>query len=382
MVLHLFIMMSFAKGDTMRSRYYSFFQWDSVWFASIMEDGYKSKVPPVPQDHPITSNVAFLPAYPVSARIIRFVSGMPVALSLLIAAQMATAVFWTYVLLFLRRWQVPFWLSVMTVITILSYPSSFFLLTAYSEPLQMASMLGFFYWMSAGLTRRNWILAAAHGIVMSSSRLVGAPLALLPLMYALFPDHKSGRMVTRWLSLATVSSLGIVAFLLFCKLRFGTFALYFESLRIGWYHETLPWSPFDARLYRMMMPSLPLHGVWELNRFVVPFSAVLIILASLVEVSRKAADRSRDILLRVCFILGAAACLYMPIAGYYTRGLNGLVRYTLPVFTLLVLAFVHQSLTRRWLRTVLLIILPIAAFCMLFWQTELVRGFSNGNWVA
>src|SRR5205814_10627781 len=138
----------------------------------IIDRGYQTIIPPI--DHKVmeVSNVAFFPAYPAFAVLLRNVFNVSTGTALLITAQLAAWGFWTYFFLFCRRWKVAPSLQICGTLLILANPAAFFLVAAYSESLFLMALLGFIYWSTTeGRTAKA--LAATHGLVMSATRIVG-----------------------------------------------------------------------------------------------------------------------------------------------------------------------------------------------------------------
>src|SRR6266513_5240358 len=159
-----------APQEPFLERYSALLQHDSYWFMNIIDRGYQTVVPPV--DHKVmeVSNVAFFPAYPAIAALLRNAFNISTGVALLIAAQLAAWGFWTYFFLFCRRWKVARSLQICGTLLILANPAAFFLVAAYSESLFLMALLGFIYWSTAeGRAAKVW--ASLHGIVMSATRI-------------------------------------------------------------------------------------------------------------------------------------------------------------------------------------------------------------------
>src|SRR5215475_14951544 len=127
-------------------RYSALVQHDSHWFMNIIDRGYQTIVPPI--DHKVmeVSNVAFFPAYPAVAALLRNAFKITTGTALLITAQLAAWGFWTYFFLFCRRWGVPRSLQICGALLIAAHPAAFFLIAGYSESLFLMALLGFIYW--------------------------------------------------------------------------------------------------------------------------------------------------------------------------------------------------------------------------------------------
>src|SRR5207248_3669472 len=189
-----------APEGPLSYRYQSLVQHDGYWFANIVDRGYQTTVPPINHKVMEVSNVAFFPAYPALASLVRSVFRVETETALLIAAQLAAWVFWTYFFLFCERWKLSSTLRFFGALTIAAHPAAFFLIAGYSESLFLMALIGFIYWSSAeGRTAK--ILAAFHGIAMSATRIVGVPCAAFPVVRDLFSKGWSAlRNPRRWLS--------------------------------------------------------------------------------------------------------------------------------------------------------------------------------------
>jgi len=161
-----------APEEPITERYSALVQHDSYWFMNIIDRGYQTIVPPIDHKMMEVSNVAFFPAYPAIAALLRNAFNISTGTALLIVAQLAAWGFWTYFFLLCRRWKVAGSLQICGTLLILANPAAFFLVAAYSESLFLMALLGFIYWSTAeGRTAR--VLAAMHGMVMSATRIVG-----------------------------------------------------------------------------------------------------------------------------------------------------------------------------------------------------------------
>src|SRR5881394_3676968 len=174
-----------APEGTLSDRYSTLVQHDSYWFMNIVDRGYQTIVPPI--DHKVmeVSNVAFFPAYPVIAAGVRYGLNISTRTALLVTAQLAAWGFWSYFFLFCRRWNISPALKICGALLIAAHPAAFFLISAYSESLFLMSLLGFIYW-STTEGRSARVLAVAHGIVMSATRIVGIVCAAFPLVRSAF----------------------------------------------------------------------------------------------------------------------------------------------------------------------------------------------------
>src|SRR5881296_4485038 len=222
-----------APEASLSDRYESLIQHDSYWFINIVDRGFQTIVPPI--DHKVmdVSNVAFFPAYPAIAALFRYGLNIDTGTALLITAQLAAWGFWSYFFLFCKRWNVSPALQICAALLILAHPAAFFLVVGYSESLFLMALLGFIYWSTAE-GRSAKILAAAHGIVMSATRIVGIVCAAFPVVRALFLKgwkglRKPGTLFHQnapAICLTAMATLGALAFFLYCQLRWGNWNMY------------------------------------------------------------------------------------------------------------------------------------------------------------
>src|SRR5881396_366756 len=187
-----------APEGPLSDRYSTLIQHDSYWFMNIVERGYQTIVPPI--DHKVmeVSNVAFFPAYPAIAALLRYGLNIDTSNALLITAQLAAWGFWTYFFLLCDRWSLSPALQFCGALLIVAHPAAFFLIAGYSESLFLMALLGFIYWSSTdGRAARVW--AALHGIVMSATRIVGIVCAGFPVVRSVVRNGWGGlREVRNW----------------------------------------------------------------------------------------------------------------------------------------------------------------------------------------
>jgi hypothetical protein len=232
-----------ARGDSWRDRYLSLWTFDGGWYADILQKGYRTTDPPVTAGH--QSNVAFFPAYPIVARGVMKVLGLSPGVSLLVTAQLAAGVFWGTLLCFLKKWKISSSVSASVIMLIFCHPAAFYLVVTYADSLFMASILLLLLWGShAGNSIPFMIGAAVAGYLASATRIVGAPLAALPVVWAwndLWPSIKTRatlRFLLRRIWPYTLVSLGTafgtISFFLYCAVRFGYWDLYMRTRAAGW----------------------------------------------------------------------------------------------------------------------------------------------------
>src|SRR6059036_2679989 len=217
-----------APEGTLSDRYSTLIQHDSYWFLNIVDRGYQTIVPPI--DHKVmeVSNVAFFPAYPAIAGLFCYALNTDSATALLVTAQLGAWGFWSYFFLFCKRWNVSLALQICGALLIVTHPAAFFLVAGYSESLFLMALLGFIYWSTTeGWAAKIW--AAAHGIVMSATRIVGIVCAAFPLVRSLVSNGWKGlreprarfRQYAAAIGLSAVATLGALFFFIYCQVRWG-----------------------------------------------------------------------------------------------------------------------------------------------------------------
>ena len=232
-----------ARGDSWGQRYLSLWTFDGGWYADILENGYRTTDPPNTEGH--ASNVAFFPAYPIAARWVGKLFGLTPAYALLFTAQFAAALFWWLLLRFLANWDVASSVTMAVVMLIFCHPTAFYLVVTYADSLFMAALLALLAWgPRAGNSVPCMIGAAVAGYVTSTTRIVGAPLAALPVLWEwneLWPALKAR---TRFLTVllrsvpymlvSIATAFGTISFFIYCALRFGYWDLYMRTRAAGW----------------------------------------------------------------------------------------------------------------------------------------------------
>ena len=345
-LLQIFLISFWSQEDDYASVFKGLTQWDSHWYLGIVRQGYQfAGFDKIAYEQ---GNVAFFPGYPLAVTALSRLLRVEPELGLYLIAQLFCWLMWIYLFLLYRLWQIPTLWQVLASLIILVYPSSFYLVVGYSESLFMASLLGFFYW-SMGLDSL-WpsLLAGIHGLVMSATRIVGLPVALVPLL----------RLSRRWFWTAgavVLALLGGLSFFLYCQLRFGRWDLYMEMQRYFTGVQPNYQALFQASTYVLsperwqvlLSPSAPVKdpGLWSdaLSQLFVSVTLGSLIVASLVEGLSILAGRSRRWQEQLGFHLAAWAMFYIAVAGMSPLGQRSMIRYCLPVHILQVLALLHWA---------------------------------------
>ena len=379
-----------APEKPFTERYSALVQHDSLWFMNIIDRGYQTIVPPI--DHKVMeiSNVAFFPAYPAIAALIRNTFNISTGTALLIAAQLAACGFWTYLFLFCRRWEVATSLQICATLLILANPAAFFLVAAYSESLFLMALLGFIYWSTAE-GRAARVLAAIHGIVMSATRIVGLVCAAFPLVRSVFQTGWRGLLKPRkWFResraavvLTTVAACGGIAFFALCQLRWGHWDLYMRTQAAGWGIVPDYLAVLRLESYRWVVPAL--NNPTEMSQLSMTLGAMLFLAIGVCEVV-PAIRRRAGLPARAGIYFCAATVYYLSVSGVACVDMESMMRYEFSAYALIVLALLNFLGQFRmppvWVRvfgTATVALVSATGLCLQGWY---LWNFTRGHWVA
>ena len=379
-----------APEAPISDRYSALVQHDSYWFMNIIDRGYQTIVPPI--DHKVmeVSNVAFFPAYPAIAALLRYGLDIDSNTALLITAQLAAWGFWSYFFLFCRRWNVPQAVQICGALLIAAHPAAFFLVAGYSESLFLMTLLGFIYWSTAeGRSAKFW--AAAHGIVMSATRIVGLVCAAFPVVRSAFETGWRGLFEPReWLrknsaaiGMTLIAACGAVGFFVYSQLRWGQWNIYMRTQAADWGIVPDYLAVFKPGSYRWLVPAL--NNPTEASQISMTLGALLLVSIALCELL-PAILRRAGLPTRIGIYFCAAAIYYLSVSGVACVDMESMLRYEFAVHALIVLAFLNFL---RQFRTppmfagafgiAAVALLSAAGLCVQGWY---VWNFMRGNWVG
>src|ERR1043166_5423652 len=334
-----------APEKPVTERYSALVQHDSYWFMNIIDRGYQTIVPPIDHNVMEVSNVAFFPAYPAVAALLRNAFKISTGTALLITAQLGAWGFWTYFFLFCRRWKVSQALRFCGALLTLANPAAFFLVSAYSESLFLMALLGFIYWSTAnGPTAKA--LAAIHGMVMSAARIVGAVCAAFPIVLSVFRTGWRGLLKPlSWIrenrgaiGLTFVAASGAVPFFAYCQLRWGHWDLYMLTQAAGWGIVPDYLAVFKPESYRWSVPAL--NNPTEASQLSMTLGAVFLVLVASCEMI-PAIRRRAGMPTRVGIYFCAAVIYYLSVSGVACVEMESMLRYAFGAYALIVLAFLN-----------------------------------------
>jgi hypothetical protein len=379
-----------APEGPLSDRYESLIQHDSYWFINIVDRGYQTIVPPI--DHKVmeVSNVAFFPAYPAIAALFRYGLNVDTDAALLITAQLAAWGFWSYFFLFCKRWNVSSALQICAALLILAHPAAFFLVAGYSESLFLMALFGFIYWSTAE-GRSAKVLTAAHGIVMSATRIVGIVCAAFPMVRSLFLKGWKGlreprawfRQYAMAIGLMAVAMLGALFFFIYCQVRWGNWNMYMLTQATGWGIIPDYLAVFKPSSYRWLVPAL--NNPTEASQLSMTLGAVLLVGVALCELLPTIRRRA-GLPVRAGIYFCAAAIYYLSVSGVACVSMESMLRYEFCVHALIVLAFLNflrqfrtPPMLVRAFGIAVVGLLSATGLCVQGWY---VWNFTRGYWVA
>lgn len=363
-------------------RYSTLVQHDGYWFMNIVNRGYETIVPPVSHKVMEVSNVAFFPAYPAIASLLRYGLHLETDQALLITAQAAAWGFWSYFFLFCDRWGLSPTLQFLGALSILAHPAAFFLIAGYSESLFLMALLGFVYW-STSESRRAKVWAALHGILMSATRIVGIPCAMFAIVYSVMT--KGLRPMRQHLPAVTLSILatsGAGLFFIYAQLRWGHWDMYMLTQSAGWGIVPDYLAVFKPSSYHWLVPAL--NNPTEASQMAMTLGGVMFLIVGIGELL--SVRRRTNWQQRVGFYFAAILIYYISVSGVAGVDMESMLRYEFCAHALIVLAFLHflrqfrvPPVLVRAFGTAVVVLGCAAGLSVQGWY---VWNFTRGNWVA
>lgn len=317
-------------------------QWIWMWanldgnhYVSIARDGYYRF------EH------GFFPLYPWLIRVVHDAMGLQFILSGLLITYVSLwlliKVFWNLI-----RIDYPGQKFFPVFVTLISFPSAFFLISVYNDALFLLLALLSFY-----LARKDrWWLAGLCGYLAALTRVTG--LALFPALLV-----ESGLKKKRWFPTLLIP-LGTLTYFSYLQIFEGGWKLFFESMAV-WGQSRFIF-PLQT-LYRYIKIIMTFQ-VFDKTYLVSSLELATIILSLILLVTGRK-------LVRLSYWVYAAAVLLLPVSS---GTLSGLPRYFFHAFPLILI--LNQLLERRRL-------LKVAAIGVFFLIQLLMFGFfSQGQFVS
>jgi len=190
--------------------YHRLLRWDSEWYNIIASQGYSFN-----GDPNVTQTVVFYPLFPLAARGLAELTGLPTTDALLIVANLCALA--AVLLLFkLARDEFGDRVAFLTVALLSFFPASLFLSTGYTESLVLLLMVGFFL----ALQRQRFFLAAALAGLAAATRSSGV--MLMPVLAWALWRHREFRLFARdVVPLALLSTAGLWLYMIYLGASFG-----------------------------------------------------------------------------------------------------------------------------------------------------------------
>lgn len=379
-----------APAGSLGQRYESLVQHDSYWFWNIVDRGYETVLPPIARNLMEASNVAFFPAYPAIASALHWWAGLSTPVALLVTAQGAAWGFWSYFFLFCQRWKVSGLVQFFGASAIAAHPTAFFLVAAYSESLFLMALVGFIYWSTAE-GKLAKALAAAHGIVMTATRIVGIPCAAYLLVRRVFENGWSGlRDVRGWRKrygwsfvLMVVSTFGAAAFFGYCLVRWGRWDIYMLTQEAGWTVRPDYFAILRPSSYHWLAPPWRDPTQWsQMAMTVGAICLVAVVIGEFIPALRHLTAWKK----RTGIYFVAAVTFYLAVTGVASVQMESMMRYQFCAHALIVLAIMHilaesrpRSVPARALGMAMTVLLIVAGIGLQGWW---IWNFTRGGWVA
>jgi len=220
------------------SKNHSFLYWDSAWYVSIAQSGYRFDGNVMHQQ-----NVAFLPALPLVERLM---FALKIPLPLAVDVPCITSAISGILLLYraIAARFAPLW-SATGCALIVASPFSLYFLNGYSESLYLLCF-GAFFW--ALWSRQNPALAALFAGLASAVRPYGLLLTAIWAASLVIEGRREGKtpkeIAGRLLLYGPLCVSGFVVTSLFFYYEFGDLFLY-RNIMVAWVVDTLHGSPGD-----------------------------------------------------------------------------------------------------------------------------------------
>jgi hypothetical protein len=307
-----------------------------------------------------------------------------------VTAQLAAWGFWAYFFLFCDRWRVSPVVQFFGAALVVCHPTAFYLIAGYSESLFLMALFGFMYWSTeSGRTAK--VVAAAHGIVMSATRIVGIPCAAFPVVHTFFRNRLPRRGEWgNWIrqhvaatALMFAAMLGAIGFFAYCAVRWGRWDMYMLTQESGWaiYPDYLAVFKLDS--YRWMLP--PLTDPTQWSQVTMTAGALVFVAVGCIELALMTRGRT-GWQSRMGIYFGAFITYYIAVSGVASVQMESMSRYHFCAHALIVLALMHFLGQVRTLpftvRALGMVTAALACAASLSLQGWWIWNFTRGGWVA
>ncbi len=381
-----------AIEGSLESRYQALSQWDGGWYRLIILEGYHA--PPIQEWRGLHfGTVGFFPGYALSAKVLHQF-GMHTDVAMPLAAQLYAWVMWSYWFVILKRWKLSAWVIAGATLLIVSHPAAFFLVASYSESMCLAGFLGFLFWSQAK-TRWGTLIAILHGFGLTASRIVGAPIALLPIVQKVCANGNTGPSWGRSILMVAGAFLGVGSFFVFCHFRFGYWDMYQKTQELNWQVKPNYACVVDTDLYNPQRiaesireyvshdyyPGTKLDetgyfqtgiGFW--------FFPIVALCEGIALLRGKTGWRER-----LPYWFAATAFFYLAAIAHRERHFGSVTRHYFVAIVPTMLALCHvlsgYRLSRKWLWVIVPLLALLVRWALLY-QYRTLDVYLNGFWVA
>ncbi len=200
----------FCHLDSIKFSNTIWWRWDSDWYGSIVQHGYYLRAG-------LQSNVTFFPLYPLLWKMVALVTKWPNHISALVVSNLLTL--GSFVIFY--RWLSVIWGEVIAkrgLMALAVFPTSFFLISVYSESTLLFLVVSMFLFVERG----KWRLAAFMALLASAARPVG--IFLWPVLFCLwFFKKKNNKTINKVdsLSIIILPPIGLLLFSFYLWVEFG-----------------------------------------------------------------------------------------------------------------------------------------------------------------
>jgi hypothetical protein len=242
---------------------------DANIYAAIAEHGYPGLThQPPPRQYP--PSAAFYPLYPMFLAPFTYLSELVThkaiagqMIGAMLAGAASVVALWALAARVRDRWTAD-----RAVLLYCAFPGAFSFTTLYSEPLAIA--LGALCLLAA--LDRKWLLAGGLGLLSTAehSTMIALSGALgIGALQAIWERRE-------WRALAAplLTPLGMLAYLTYTKVRYGSFHTWFDVEKVYW-HQTNDWANHTLHIVTWTDPATRAHHFFNLLLFVAFWSVVV-----------------------------------------------------------------------------------------------------------
>jgi len=322
-------------------------RYDTAWYILIAMQGY----------YPDT-RIVFPPLYPTLIRLVElFCGGNFVLASVIVSNGFCVVAFFLLYKLIQREWGDK--IATRTLILLAAFPTGFYLIAGYTEPLFLTFTLGAFL---AAFDRR-WLLAGGLAFFASLTRLQGVALCL-PLAWIAYVQYRESgkRALLSRIPVLIGAPLGTLTFVLY--IAYNNLGSMENAYALGWKMASqMPWESVLSYIERLQLGIAAAHE--NNNAFVLGLMAILGVVVLL--------RFQRTYALYVWSTLAIILLRYHFGEGMEGAQFESAIRYVLLLFPCFAAAAL--ILRRRW-------IFALCVVIMVAMQFYLLNDFVHWVWVA